>query len=99
MGTIFELQSKKEKTVEDEQKLKEAQTILDYLKGSKNTKPFADALLKDPSFIQDLRSRIKKRLEKTDEFIEMEKEGLDESEKLLQQQKIDEAVNLLFRNR
>ena len=93
MGTIFELQSKKEKTVEDEQKLKESQTILDYLKGSKNTKPFADALLKDPNFIQDLRSRIKKRLEKTDEFMEMEKEGLDESEKLLRQQKIDEAVN------
>ena len=39
MGTIFELQSKKEKTVEDEQKLKESQTVLDYLKGSKNTKP------------------------------------------------------------
>ena len=93
MGTIFELQSKKEKTVEDEQKLKESETILDYLKGSKNTKPFADALLKDPNFIQDLRSRIKKRLEKTDEFIEMEKEGLDASEKLLRQQKIDEAVN------
>ena len=93
MGTIFELQSKKEKTVEDEQKLKEAQTVLDYLKGSKNTKPFADALLKDPNFIQDLRTRIKKRLEKTEEFIEMEKEGLDESEKLLRQQKIDEAVN------
>jgi len=93
MGTIFELQSKKEKTVEDEQKLKESQTILDYLKGSKNTKPFADALLKDPNFIQDLRSRIKKRLEKTEEFMEMQKEGLDESEKLIQQQKIDEAVN------
>ena len=93
MGTIFELQSKKEKTVEDEQKLKESQTILEYLKGSKNTKPFADALLKDPNFIQDLRTRIKKRLEKTEEFIEMEKEGLDESEKLLRQQKIDEAVN------
>jgi len=93
MGTIFELQSKKEKTVEDEQNLKEAQTVLDYLKGSKNTKPFAEALLKDPNFIQDLRSRIKKRLEKTEEFMEMEKEGLDESEKLLRQQKIDEAVN------
>ena len=93
MGTIFELQSKKEKTIEDEQKLKESETILEYLKGSKNTKPFADALLKDPSFITDLRTRIRKRLEKTDEFIEMQKEGLSESEKLLQQQKIDEAVN------
>jgi len=93
MGRIFELQSKKERTIEEEQELKEAQTVLDYLKGSKNTKGFADALLKDPNFIQDLRSRIKKRLEKTEGFIEMQKEGLDEKEKLLQQQKIDEAVN------
>ena len=93
MGRIFELQSKKERTIEEEQELKEAQTVLEYLKGSKNTKGFADALLKDPNFIQDLRSRIKKRLEKTEGFIEMQKEGLDEKEKLLQQQKIDEAVN------
>ena len=93
MGTIFELQSKKEKTVEDEQKLKEAQTVLDYLKGSKNTKPFADALLKDPAFIENLRSRIKARLEETDEFKEMEKEGVSEQEELIKQQKIDEAVN------
>ena len=93
MGRIFELQSKKERTIEEEQELKEAQTVLEYLKGSKNTKGFADALLKDPNFIQDLRSRIKKRLEKTEAFIEMQKEGLDEKEKLLQQQKIDEAVN------
>ena len=93
MGRIFELQSKKERTIEEEQELKEAQTVLEYLKGSKNTKGFADALLKDPNFIQDLRSRIKARLEETEEFKEMKKEGLDEKEKLLQQQKIDEAVN------
>ena len=93
MGEIFELQNKKEKTIEDEQALKEKTTVLEYLRNSKNTKPFADALLKDPNFITDLRTRIKKRLEKTEEFIEMEKEGLNESEKLIQQQKIDEAVN------
>jgi hypothetical protein len=93
MGEIFELQNKKEKTIEDDQALKEKTTVLEYLRNSKNTKPFADALLKDPSFIQDLRTRIKKRLEKTEEFMEMQKEGLDESEKLIQQQKIDEAVN------
>ena len=93
MGRIFELQSKKERTIEEDQELKEKEAVLDYLKGSKNTKPFADALLKDPNFIQDLRSRIKKRLEKTEGFIEMQKEGLNEKEKLLQQQKIDEAVN------
>ena len=94
MGTIFELQSKKEKTVEDEQKLKESQTILDYLKGSKNTKPFADALLKDPTFIENLRLAIQDRLEETDEFKEMEKEGgVSKQEELIRQQKIDEAVN------
>ena len=93
MGEIFELQNKKEKTIEDDQALKEKTTVLEYLRNSKNTKPFAEALLKDPNFIQDLRSRIKKRLEKTEEFMEMEEEGLDESEKLIQQQKIDEAVN------
>ena len=93
MGEIFELQNKKEKTIEDDQALKEKTTVLEYLRNSKNTKPFAEALLKDPNFIQDLRSRIKKRLEKTEEFKEMEEEGLDESEKLIQQQKIDEAVN------
>jgi len=87
MGRIFELQSKKERTIEEEQELKEAQTVLDYLKGSKNTKPFADILLKDPNFIQDLRSRIKQRLEKTEGKPE------SESEKLLRQQQIDEAVN------
>ena len=38
MGRIFELQSKKERTIEEEQELKEAQTVLEYLKGSKNTK-------------------------------------------------------------
>jgi len=93
MGTIFELQNKKEKTVEDEQKLKESQTVLEYLRGSKNTKPFADALLKDPSFIENLRSRIKARLEETEEFKEMDKEGVSEQEELIKQQKIDEAVN------
>ena len=93
MGEIFELQNKKEKTIEDDQALKEKTTVLEYLRNSKNTKPFADALLKDPSFITNLRTRIKKRLERTEEFIEMEKEGLNETEKLLQQQKIDEAVN------
>ena len=93
MGEIFELQNKKEKTIEDDQALKEKTTVLEYLRNSKNTKPFADALLKDPNFITDLRTRIKKRLEKTEEFIEMEKDSLDESEKLIQQQKIDEAVN------
>ena len=85
--------NKKEKTIEDDQALKEKTTVLEYLRNSKNTKPFADALLKDPSFITNLRTRIKKRLERTEEFIEMEKEGLNETEKLLQQQKIDEAVN------
>jgi hypothetical protein len=93
MGTIFELQNKKDKTIEDEQKLKESETILDYLKGSKNTKPFADSLLKDPAFLENLRTRIKKRLKKTDEFKEMEKEGVSEQEELIRQQKIDEAVN------
>ena len=42
MGKIFELQNKKERTIEEEQELKEAQTVLDYLKESKNTKGFAD---------------------------------------------------------
>ena len=87
MGRIFELQSKKERTIEEDQELKEKEAVLDYLKGSKNTKPFADALLKDPNFIQDLRSRIKQRLNKTEGKPE------SESEKLLRQQQVDEAVN------
>jgi len=93
MGEIFELQQVKDKTLQQEQELKEKTAVLEYLRNNKNTKPFANSLLKDPSFIIDLRTKIRKRLEKTDEFKEMDKEGLTEQEKLIQQQKVDEAVN------
>lgn len=94
MGRIFELKNKKERTVEEEQELEEAETVLDYLKGSKNTKGFADSLLKDPNFIQDLRSRIKRRYEETQEYQDLLKDGISDQEKLIVQQKIDRAVNL-----
>ena len=73
---------------------REAETVLEYLKGSKNTKGFADSLLKDPNFIQDLRSRIKRRFEETEEYQNLSKEGITDQEKLIIQQKIDRAVNL-----
>ena len=75
--SIEELEDVIEKEYYDFLALKEKTTVLEYLRNSKNTKPFADALLKDPSFITNLRTRIKKRLERTEEFIEMEKEGLN----------------------
>ena len=94
MGRIFELKNKKERTVEEERELEEAETVLDYLKGSKNTKGFADSLLKDPNFIQDLRSRIKNRFEETEEYQNLVKDGISDQEKLIIQQKIDRAVNM-----
>jgi len=94
MGRIFELKNKKDRTVQEEQELEEAETVLDYLKGSKNTKGFADSLLKDPNFIQDLRSRIKRRYEETQEYQDLLKDGITDQEKLIVQQKIDRAVNL-----
>ena len=94
MGRIFELKNKKERTAEEERELEEAETVLDYLKGSKNTKGFADSLLKDPNFIQDLRSRIKNRFEETQEYKNLVKDGISDQEKLIIQQKIDRAVNM-----
>ena len=55
---------------------------------------FADSLLKDPNFIQDLRSRIKRRFEETQEYQDILKDGVSDQEKLIIQQKIDRAVNL-----
>jgi hypothetical protein len=94
MGRIFELQNKEERTVAEEQELKEKETVLDYLKGSKNTKGFADSLLKDPNFIQDLRSRIKRRFEDTQGYKDLLRDGVTNQEKLIIQQKIDRFVNL-----
>jgi hypothetical protein len=60
----------------------------------KNKKGFADSLLKDPNFIQDLRSRIKNRFEETQEYKNLIKDGISDQEKLIIQQKIDRAVNM-----
>ena len=94
MGKIFELRNKKDLSIDEKQELEEAETVLDYLKGSKNTRAFADSLLKDPNFLQDIRSRIQKRFEQTEEYKNLEKNGLTEQEKLIIQRKIDGAVNL-----
>ena len=94
MGRIFELKKKEERTVEEEQELKEAETVLEYLRGSKNTKGFADSLLKDPNFIDDLRDRIVKKFEETQEYKDMLKDGISNQEELIIQQKIDRAVNM-----
>ena len=94
MGKIFELTNKKDKTKEESQELKELETVLDYLRGSKNTKGFADSLLKDQNFIQDIRSRITKRYKETEEYKNMlESAGISAQESLIIQQKIDRFVN------
>jgi len=94
MGKIFELRNKKDLSIDEKQELEQAETVLDYLKGSKNTRAFADSLLKDPNFLQDIRTRIQKRFQLTEEYKKLEKNGLTEQEKLIIQRKIDGAVNL-----
>ena len=94
MGKIFELTNKKDKTKEESQELKELEAVLDYLRGSRNTKGFADSLLKDQNFIADVRSRITKRYKETEEYKEMlQSAGISAQEALIIQQKIDRFVN------
>ena len=92
MGTVFELKNQENLSEEQQLELEQAETVLDYLKGSKNTKIFASELLRDPNFLADVRTVVKNVFEKTDKYKEFQKDGLTDQEDLLIQKELDRAV-------
>ena len=92
MATIFELKNQEDLSDEQQLELQQAETVLDYLKGSKNTKIFANELLRDPNFLGDVRTVVKKVFEKTDKYKEFAKDGFTDQEDLLIQKELDKAV-------
>ena len=92
MGTIFELKNQESLSDEQQLELQQAETVLDYLKGNKNTKIFANELLRDPNFLGDVRTVVKKVFEKTDKYKEFAKDGFTDQEDLLIQKELDKAV-------
>ena len=74
MGTIFELKNQENLSEEQQLQLEQAETVLDYLKGNKNTKIFASELLRDPNFLSDVRDVVKNVFEKTDKYKEFQKD-------------------------
>ena len=92
MGTIFELKNQENLSEEQQLQLEQAETVLDYLKGNKNTKIFASELLRDPNFLADVRTVVKNVFEKTDKYKEFQKDGLTDQEDLLIQKELDRAV-------
>ena len=94
MSEIFEIEAKETKTQEDEQTIEKARGVLEYLKGNKNTNEFAKALLKDPEYLNTLRTKIKNKLRNTDKY----KGALDETQALQLQQEIDRALDFYIQN-
>ena len=92
MGTIFELKNQENLSEEQQLQLEQAETVLDYLKGNKNTKIFASELLRDPNFLSDVRDVVKNVFEKTDKYKEFQKDDLTDQEDLLIQKELDRAV-------
>ena len=94
MAEIFEIEAKETKTQEDEQTIEKARGVLEYLQGNKNTNEFAKALLKDPEYLNTLRTKIKNKLRNTDKY----KGALDETQALQLQQEIDRALDFYIQN-
>tara|TARA_R100001086_G_scaffold246355_1_gene178435 strand:+ start:399 stop:1631 length:1233 start_codon:yes stop_codon:yes gene_type:complete len=94
MSEIFEIEAKETKTQEDEQTIEKARGVLEYLQGNKNTNEFAKALLKDPEYLNTLRTKIKNKLRNTDKY----KGALDETQALQLQQEIDRALDFYIQN-
>ena len=94
MSEIFEIEAKETKTQEDEQTIEKARGVLEYLQGNKNTNEFAKALLKDPEYLNTLRTKIKNKLRNTDKY----KGALDETQELQLQQQIDRALDFYIQN-
>ena len=94
MAEIFEIEAKETKTQEDEQAIEKARGVLEYLQGNKNTNEFAKALLKDPEYLNTLRTKIKNKLRITDKY----KGALDETQELQLQQQIDRALDFYIQN-
>ena len=94
MSEIFEIEAKETKTQEDEQAIEKARGVLEYLQGNKNTNEFAKALLKDPEYLNTLRTKIKNKLRNTDKY----KGALDETQELQLQQQIDRALDFYIQN-
>ena len=93
MSEIFELEAKENKTAEDEQAIAQARGVLAYLQGNKNTNTLANSILKDPEYMNTLRSKIKKKLQTTEKFQEK-----GPTTELLLQQAIDEALEYYIEN-
>jgi len=93
MSEIFELEAKENKTAEDEQAIAQAKGVLEYLKGNKNTNAFANSILKDPEYLNTLRSKIKNKLKTTEKFQEK-----NPSTELMLQQAIDDALEYYIEN-
>ena len=93
MSQIFELEAKENKTAEDEQAIAQAKGVLEYLKGNKNTNAFANSILKDPEYLNTLRSKIKNKLKTTEKFQEK-----NPTTELLLQQAIDDALEYYIEN-
>ena len=94
MAEIFEIEAKETKTKEDENEISKARTVLKFLTGDKNTNEFAKALLKDPEYLNTLRTKIKNKLRNTDKY----KGALDETQALQLQQEIDRALDFYIQN-
>ena len=92
MGTIFELKNQESLSDEQQLELEQAETVLDYLKGNKNTKIFASELLRDPNFLADVRTVAKNVFETTDKYKEFAKDGITDQEELYIQRELDKAV-------
>jgi hypothetical protein len=92
MGTIFELKNQENLSGEEQLQLEQAETVLDYLKGNKNTKIFASELLRDPNFLADVRTVAKNVFETTDKYKEFQKDGITDQEELYIQRELDKAV-------
>ena len=93
MAEIFELEAKENKTAEDEQAIAQAKGVLEYLQGNKNTNAFANSILKDPEYLNTLRTKIKNKLKTTDKFREK-----GPTTELLLQQAIDDALEFYIEN-
>ena len=93
MAEIFELEAKENKTAEDEQAIAQAKGVLAYLQGNKNTNTLANSILKDPEYMNTLRTKIKNKLKTTDKFREK-----GPTTELLLQQAIDEALEYYIEN-
>ena len=92
MGTVFELKNQENLSEEQQLELEQAETVLDYLKGSKNTKIFASELLRDPNFLADVRTVAKNVFKTTDKYKEFAKDGFTDQEELYIKRELDRAV-------